>query len=107
MVQVASKLKDEHGGAHIVFVDDGQEMSLPTQERDLFGRHLPTIHKSFMKPAAKAADDADGDQKAEEAATGHQVKLYRCCDEGGTLKVIEVKVGPLHQKDLSSDVSQE
>lgn len=35
----------------------------------------------------------------------HELKLFRCTEESGTLKVTEVKNGPLSQSDLSSDVS--
>lgn len=35
----------------------------------------------------------------------HELKLFRCTEESGTLKVMEVKNGPLSQSDLSSDVS--
>lgn len=34
-----------------------------------------------------------------------EIKLYRCSDEDGTLKVIEVKKGPLYQGDLDENDS--
>lgn len=34
----------------------------------------------------------------------NEVRLYRCSDDSGTLKVTEVKTGPLMQHDLSSQV---
>ena len=40
-----------------------------------------------------------------ETATFTGIKLYRCTDEDGTLKVTEIKKGPLFQADLNSDDS--
>lgn len=48
--------------------------------------------------------DADKDE-ALEAASFNEIKLYRCSDEDGTLKVTEVKKGPLSQSDLSTNDS--
>ena len=49
-----------------------------------------------MKAGAK-----DSDEK-EDARTRKDIKLYRCCDEDGTLRITEVKTGPLFQSDLIS-----
>lgn len=43
--------------------------------------------------------------EAIEASVTNEIKLYRCSDEDGTLKVTEVKTGPLFQADLVSDDS--
>lgn len=40
-----------------------------------------------------------------ETATFTEIKLYRCTDEDGTLKVTEIKKGPLFQADLNSNDS--
>ena len=43
--------------------------------------------------------------EVDEAKVVNEIKLYRCSDEGGTLKVEEVKKGPLFQADLSDEDS--
>jgi hypothetical protein len=40
-----------------------------------------------------------------ETTTFTEIKLYRCTDEDGTLKVTEIKKGPLFQADLKSEDS--
>ena len=53
-----------------------------------------------MKPIEEARKDEES-----EAAVVTEIKLFRCSDEDGTLKVTEVKKGPLYQSDLNSDDS--
>lgn len=50
-----------------------------------------------LKPA-----DAEKDEDLEKASF-QEITLYHCSDEDGTLKVTEVKTGPLSQSDLTSD----
>ncbi len=50
-----------------------------------------------MKPAAEAESDERADIQ-----TRKEIKLYNCSDEEGTLKITEVKTGPLLQSDLES-----
>lgn len=47
--------------------------------------------------------EAGSDEQSDE--TVNEIKLYRCTDEDGTLKVIQVKNGPLYQSDLTSNDS--
>ena len=49
-------------------------------------------------------EEAGSDDK-QESAVVNEIKLYECSDEGGTLKVTEVKKGPLYQTDLKPDNS--
>lgn len=49
----------------------------------------------------QSIETAEADEKSESSVVS-VIKLYRCSDEGGTLKVVEVKKGPLHQTDLDS-----
>ncbi|CAG0917901.1 unnamed protein product [Notodromas monacha] len=95
--KVAAKLRAEHGGSHVVFIEDGQEVALPAQERQLFARHLPLKDKHVIR----RADSVDSDEAAEQSL--HQVKLFQCSDEGGTLRVSEVKTGQMFQKDLKHE----
>jgi len=53
-----------------------------------------------LKPLEEARKDEES-----EAAVVTEIKLFRCSDEDGTLKVTEVKKGPLFQSDLISDDS--
>ena len=53
-----------------------------------------------MKPLEEARTDEES-----EAAVVTEIKLYQCNEEEGTLKVTEIKKGPLYQSDLSSNDS--
>ncbi|CAL8087238.1 unnamed protein product [Orchesella dallaii] len=93
--KVAQQLKAETGGrATIIFVTDEQEESLPDIEKQLFETLLPIKDKLHLSP--ESSDDT-----ADRAVTV-EIKLYRCSDDDGTLRVTEVKAGPLHQSDLNS-----
>lgn len=92
-------LKNEHGGGEIIIVDDGLEQTMPKSERDLFNKHLPMADKK-VKPASEVTPDL-----SQERRVAQEIKLYRCSDEDGTLKVTEVKNGPLYQNDLISEDS--
>lgn len=95
----AGTLKQEHGGASIVVIEDSQESLLQSKERTLFEKYLPLLHKK-VTPAQDAPKDETVARRISE-----ELKLYRCSDEGGTLKVMEVKNGPLLQTDLDSNDS--
>ncbi|KAK8742675.1 hypothetical protein OTU49_001619 [Cherax quadricarinatus] len=92
----ASTLKQEHGGSQVVVVEDGLESALQDMERTIFEKFLPLNNKQVI-PASEAPKD-----EAVVRRMCQEMKLYRCCDESGTLKVIEVKNGPLSQSDLDS-----
>ncbi|MPC13488.1 Gelsolin [Portunus trituberculatus] len=95
----ASTLKLEHGGGTVVVVEDGQEAALQDKERIAFEELLPLNNKQ-VTPAAEAPKD---DTVARRIC--QELKLFRCTDESGTLKVVEVKNGPLFQADLDSNDS--
>lgn len=98
-MQVATQLRDEHNAVSIVFVDDGKENNLPESERVLLGVYLD------LSPGAKQAlKDASDDDSLVENKERSALKLYKCSDESGTYKVIEVKDGPLLQDDLNTNV---
>lgn len=98
-MQVATQLRDEHNAVSIVFVDDGKENNLPESERVLLGVYLD------LSPGAKQAlKDASDDDSFVEKKERSALKLYKCSDESGTYKVIEVKDGPLLQADLNTNV---
>jgi len=93
-------LKAETGGrATIVFVVDGEEDSMNTVEKQLFEMCLPLKEKGQLKSESEYGDDTV------DRETSQEIKLYRCTDDEGTLRVTEVKAGPLLQGDLNSGVS--
>jgi villin 1/advillin len=97
---VSAQFKAETGGkATIVFVEDGKEDQLPEVEKKVFDSQLPLkVKKKFLKPPTDFTDD-----QADKRVT-QEIKLYRCSDDDGTLRVTEVKTGPLYQADLNSGV---
>lgn len=96
----ASTLKQEHGGGTIVVVEDGQEAALQDRERLTFEKLLPLNNKQ-VTPASEAPKD----ETVQARRICQELKLYRCTDESGTLKVVEVKNGPLRHADLDSNDS--
>lgn len=97
---MATKLKDEHKASSIIFVDDGQENTLPACEQKVFNKHLNLSNRTV-----KSAEEAGSDE-AQEEANRSKLTLYQCSDENGTYKVTEIKSGPLEQGDLKPEVSQ-
>jgi len=80
-------------------VEDGSENSLGEREREVFDAHLPINDK-----ALKTAAEVESDEK-QDVSTRKDIKLYRCSDADGTLKITEIKGGPLLQSDLQSEDS--
>jgi len=80
----------------VVIVEDGQESFLGGIEREVFETYLPLTAK-MIKSHTQVAKDEVVSQKL-----SSDIRLYRCTDESGTLKVAEVKKGPLYQRDLES-----
>ncbi|CAG5115853.1 unnamed protein product, partial [Candidula unifasciata] len=95
------RLRDERGGqANILFVDDGQEEKLDNESKQLFEKHLPISERSKLKSSATGGEDDTGERQM-----SANIKLYSCREEDGTLRIQEVKPGPLSRKDLQSDDS--
>ncbi|XP_063596642.1 advillin-like [Penaeus indicus] len=92
----AGTLRQEHGGGSVVVVEDGQEAALVGEERGLFDKMLPLNNKQVV-PASQAPKD----ETVARRMCG-ELKLFKCSDESGVLKVTEVKNGPLSQADLDS-----
>lgn len=98
---MAQQLKAEAGGKSvIVFVNDGEEEQLPDIEKQLFEMNLPLKDRNQLKAESEYSDDSL-DREVQ-----HEIKLYRCSDDDGTLRVTEMKAGPLFQSDLNSGVSE-
>ncbi|XP_067137397.1 villin-1-like [Centruroides vittatus] len=90
-VKVAQQMKLEFGSGTVILVEDGKEQSLPKIEKEMFNQVL-SINQKKVRNYKEAVIN---DNKVRTA-----IKLYRCVDEGGTLKVTEVKTGPIDQSDL-------
>lgn len=97
---MAQMLKTEHEASSVVFIEEGKEMAMPDVERRVLGVYLDP--KAAKDIAAASEDENDA---AIEKTARQQLRLYHCCDDSGTLKVTEVKTGPLNQSDLTSSVS--
>jgi len=97
---MAQVLKTEHDASGVIFVEEGDEMNLPDVEKRILGVFLDPKGAKDVAPAAEDDNDA-----VVETSARQQLRLYHCSDESGTLKVTEVKTGPLNQSDLTSNVS--
>ncbi|GFR78130.1 villin-1, partial [Elysia marginata] len=95
------KLRDERGGkSNIVFVEDGQENTLDNESHQLFEKYLPQKDHHNLKNAAEGGQD-----EVSERQMAANIKLFSCREEEGTLRIQEVKPGPLSRKDLLTDDS--
>lgn len=94
-IQVAQQMKQEFESSTVILVEDGKEQSLPKIEKEIFNKLLSINHK-------KVKNYKEASVNNNKIRTS--IKLYRCVDEGGTLKVTEVKTGPIDQSDLDSQV---
>ena len=95
-LQLAQTIKEENGCGEVVVVNNGAETEMTADELSAFEKFLP-LSKKEVKPGSSQESDEKLD-----VATRKVIKLYQCSDEDGTLKIREVKGGPLEQKDLQS-----
>ncbi|XP_078324668.1 advillin-like isoform X2 [Crassostrea virginica] len=96
----ARQLRDERGKANIVVVEDGQEKEMTKEELEEFDKHLSLGSKDQLK----SKEEGGADEVAERKSSS-ELKLYVCSEDDGTLKVSEVKEGPLLKSDLDSTES--
>jgi hypothetical protein len=100
-MQRARQLRDERGKTNIVIIEDGEEMKMNKDELKLFESKLSLKDKNTKLNLNEIIDENDDDKRLD----GAHIKLYKCSDESGTLKVTEKKAGPLVKSDLESEVS--
>lgn len=98
-LEQARMYRDERSKANIVCVEEGEEKDMTPEEIKMWDAHLPLAEKSVQPASAAGADEAA------ERTSAKNIKLYRCTEEEGTLKVSEVKSGPLVKADLDSSDS--
>ncbi|XP_018020735.1 LOW QUALITY PROTEIN: advillin-like, partial [Hyalella azteca] len=98
----AGQLKAERGcSGSVVILEEGQESALQGAERAAFEELLPLHSKNVKSHTSVPQDEVFARQLASD------LKLYRCSDESKTLKITEVKTGPLFQEDLVSYICQD
>ena len=100
-MQRAKQLRDERGNINIVIIEDGEEIKMSKDELKLFESKLLLKDKNTKLNLNEKVDENDDDQRFDSS----HIKLYKCSDESGTLKVTEKKIGPLVKSDLDSEVS--
>lgn len=90
-------MKEDYEVSNLIFVDDGYEKTLPAESQKDFNKYLP-LEKRIILPEIQ---NGVGNGNFHESV----VKLYKCSENNGKYRVVEIKNGPLQQSDLSSDVS--
>lgn len=90
-------MKEENKIPNLIFLDDGYEKTLSENKLKEFNKYLP-LEKRMILPEM---------QIGEENGKFHEtvIKLYKCSENNGKYRVVEIKSGPLHKSDLNSDVS--
>ncbi|PVD37426.1 hypothetical protein C0Q70_00016 [Pomacea canaliculata] len=97
------RLRDERGGgqkASIIIVEDGKEESLDADCKPIFEKFLSIRERHQVQ-----SPEMGGVDESVESALFTAIKLFSCREEDGTLKIQEVKAGPLSKKDLLSEDS--
>ncbi|XP_052812817.1 advillin-like isoform X2 [Mya arenaria] len=98
-LEQARMYRDERSKVNIVCVEEGDENKMAESEIKMWDALIPLAEKS-VKSASEGGTD-----EAAERTNASMIKLYRCTEEEGTLKVSEVKSGPLVKADLDSSDS--
>lgn len=78
-------------------MDDGYEQTLSNQEKTELDKYLPLNKRALSK-----LHEEDNEEEIEKQKT--VIRLYRCSDNNGKYRVAEVKLNPLQQTDLESEV---
>ncbi|KAG5887879.1 hypothetical protein JTB14_015531 [Gonioctena quinquepunctata] len=92
-VKIALDIKEEHKIPNIVFVDDGYEKTLQDNIRGEFNKYLP-LEKRLILPENHEGDENGNYQRS-------SMKLYRCSENNGKYRVVEIKNSPFQQNDLN------
>lgn len=88
-------MKEESKISNLVFVDDGYEQTLSDNYKKELDKYLPLGKRSVFQ---STEDETDKNKSV--------IRLYKCSDNNGKYRVAEVKLSPLDQSDLESDVSK-
>lgn len=95
----ARMYRDERTKMNIVCVEEGQENQMTDSEMKMWDAYLP-LKEKVVKPAGEGGSD-----DVTERESVASIKLYKCTEDQGTLKVSQVKSGPLVKADLDSNDS--
>lgn len=95
-LEQARMFRDERSKVNIVCVNEGEESKMTADEQELWNAHLP-LSECKVKSASEGGADA-----AVEKTLATTIKLYRCKEDEGTLRMTEDKSGPLLKSDLDS-----
>ncbi|CAH1117600.1 unnamed protein product [Phaedon cochleariae] len=92
---IAIEMKEDLKLSNILFVDDGYEKTLKDDIKIEFNKYLP-LENRLILPENHDADENGNYQRS-------TIKLYKCTENNGKYRVVELKSGPLSQKDLSAE----
>jgi len=96
--KMAALLKDRPG-EEVIMLDDGDEGDLKGDELEAWKAVLPLEERGDVKEGGAGEDERIRMMKKDD------IKLHKCSDEEGEMKVIEIKSGNLLKSDLGSDDS--
>lgn len=99
-MEYARRLRDDRGKGNLIFVEDGEESpeQMGQEEYEVFNEFLPVAEKRNILPAEKGGQDDVYERKA-----ASNLKLWRCSDADGKLKVEEVAQKPLNKNMLDTN----
>ncbi|XP_020291727.1 villin-1 isoform X2 [Pseudomyrmex gracilis] len=83
--------RKENNNGRVVVVEDGYELTLPGDDRELFS--------SVLDPLARVV----APDRQHRINPPSPIKLYKCSEQSGKYKVAELKAGPILRRDLTSD----
>lgn len=89
-------MKEENEISNLIFLDDGYEKTLSEDKLKEFNKYLP-LERRMILPEKQNGDENGNFQES-------VIKLYKCSENNGKYRVVEIKNGPLQQNDLNSDV---
>uniref|UniRef100_A0A1I8H3L0 HP domain-containing protein n=1 Tax=Macrostomum lignano TaxID=282301 RepID=A0A1I8H3L0_9PLAT len=97
-MEAARALRDERPVADLLVLEEGEETRLTGAHKLAFEcDDRLSLERRRIQPASAGPSDAEFEKTSE-----RNVRLLRCSDEGGTLKVVEIGCGPLHHSMLDT-----
>lgn len=89
-INILEGRKENNNNVRIVIVDDGYEQTLSNDDKRLFDEFLNPNERSVLpQPSHKIYQPSP-------------IKLYKCSEQSGKYKVVELKSGPIFRCDLIS-----
>ncbi|XP_048515379.1 villin-1 [Athalia rosae] len=86
------ELRKENNNGRVVIVEDGYEQTLSKSDRILFD--------SVLDPSSRVVMPGRNDSNS--SSLPSPIKLYKCSEQSGKYKVVELKSGPIFRSDLTS-----